>query len=61
MNLTMVDYNGNVLQEGIQQLYNKYYSISDDKKKSYSERYSDFIENLKVMKYSYVGDKFYNK
>lgn len=59
MNLTMIDYMGNVLQEGIQQSYNKYYSISKDEKKSYSERCSDFLENLKVMKYSYIGDKFY--
>ena len=59
MNLTLIDYNGNVLIEGVQQSYNKYYSISNNKKKTYSERYSDFIENLKVMKYTFVGDKFY--
>ena len=59
MNLTMIDYMGNVLQEGIQQSYNKYYSLPEKDKKSYSEEYSDFIENLKTMKCSYIGDKFY--
>ena len=59
MNLTMIDYMGNVIAEGIQQSYNKYYYISQDSKKSNAERYSDFIDNLKIMKCSYIGDKFY--
>lgn len=60
MNMTMIDYLGNVLQEGVQQSYNKYYKISDDEKKSSSEKYSKFLDDLKVMKYKYIGDKFYN-
>lgn len=59
MNLTMIDYMGNTILEGVQQSYNKYYYISEDEKKSYSESYSDFLENLKVMKCSYIGDEFY--
>ena len=59
MNLTMIDYRGNVIAEGIQQCYNKYYYIEKDNDKSNQERYSDFIDNLKIMKCNYIGDKFY--
>ena len=59
MNLTMIDYTGKVIIEGIQQSYNKYYYITDDEKKSTSEKYNEFLDGLKVMKYSYIGDKFY--
>ena len=59
MNLTMIDYSGNVLQENVEQSYNKFYNISSDEKKSYSEKYSDFLDNLKIMKYDFIGDKYY--
>lgn len=59
MNLTMIDYMGNVLQENVQQSYNKYYEISKDEKKSYSEKYSEFLEKLKTMKYDFIGDEYY--
>ena len=59
MNLTMIDYMGNVVAENIQQSYNKYYYISQDDKKSNQEKYSEFIDNLRTMKCTYIGDKFY--
>ena len=59
MNLTMIDYMGNVVAENVQQVYNKYYYISNDEKKSTAEKYSDFIDSLKVMKYKFIGDQFY--
>lgn len=58
--MTMIDSMGNVLQEGVEQSYNKYYKISNDEKKSYSDRYSKFLDDLKVMKSKFIGDKFYN-
>ncbi len=60
MNMTMIDSMGNILQEGVEQSYNKYYKISNDEKKSYSDRYSKFLDDLKVMKSKFIGDKFYN-
>lgn len=59
MSLTMIDYTGKIIFEGAEQTYNKYYYILEDSKKSYSERYSEFLENLKIMKCDYIGDKFY--
>lgn len=55
----MIDYTGKIIFEGAEQTYNKYYYILEDSKKSYSERYSEFLENLKIMKCDYIGDKFY--
>ena len=59
MNLTMIDYMGNVLQDNIEQSYNKYYQISNDSKKSNSEKYNEFLDNLKTMKYDFIGNKYY--
>jgi len=59
MNLKMLDMNGNIIVDNLQQVYNKYYYISGDKTVSYSERYSEFLNNLKVMKSEFVGDEFY--
>ena len=59
MNLTMIDYTGNVIADNVGQVYNKFYYISDNEKKSASERYSEFIDSLKVMKCTYIGDQFY--
>lgn len=61
MNLTLINYNGEVLIEGIQQDYIKYYYINNKEDKSNQENYGDFIEDLKVMKCNYIGDKFYSK
>ena len=61
MNLTMIDYMGNILIEGVQQSYNKYYYILRDDTKSNSQLYSEFLEDLKIMKCNYIGDKFYKK
>ena len=59
MNLTMIDYMGNILAENVQQSYNKYYYISDDDKKTAAEKYNEFIDNLKEIKCNYIGDQFY--
>lgn len=59
MNLSIVNADGKVVAENIQQVYNKYYVISSDKKIAYSKRYSDFLNSLKVLDYTFVGDEFY--
>jgi len=59
MNLNILDYNGNVIIENVQQIYNKTYSILGEKEEAYSKRYSDFLNDLKVLNYTFVGDEFY--
>ncbi len=59
MNLKILDFNGNVVADGIEQCYNKFYYISNDTSKPYSERYSDFLNGLKTMNNSFFGDEFY--
>ena len=59
LNLKLLNNDGEVMLEGIQQIYANYYQISDEKNKNYSTRYSDFINKLKSMEFHFVGDKFY--
>ena len=59
MNLQILNSEGTVIADNIQQVYNTIYEISNDKYTSYSERYSSFLNNLKTMKVKFVGDKFY--
>lgn len=59
MNLTIIDYMGNTIIENIQQSYNKYYYIQNEDNQIDNEKYNEFIDNLKVMKCKYIGDKFY--
>lgn len=59
MNLTMIDYMGNVIAENVQQSYSKYYYLSSEDKKSSSDKYNEFMDDLKTMKCVYIGDQFY--
>jgi len=59
MNLTIIDYNGNVIMENAGQIYDTYYYISNEEKKSSSEKYNQFIEDLRTMECTYIGDQFY--
>jgi len=59
LNLKLLNNDGEVMIDGIQQIYANYYQISDEKTKNYSTRYSDFINKLKSMEFHFVGDKFY--
>ena len=59
MNLKLLDYNGNTIIDNVQQVYLKNYSISNEKTGNYSLKYSNFLNSLKVMKYDFIGDRFY--
>ena len=59
LNFQMLDENGNTIIDNVQQIYNLEYKISDDSSLSYSERYSNFLSDLKSVNVSYVGDQFY--
>ena len=57
--LTAYDRDENVIIDNVEQIYNTYYSISDDENIKYADRYSDFLNNLKKMNVEFVGDEFY--
>ena len=59
LNLQILNEDGNVIIDNAQQIYNIEYKISDDDSLSYSEKYSEFLNNLKTMNVAYVGDQFY--
>ena len=47
--------------ENVEQIYSEFYKISNDKTKSFANRYSDFLTKIKDVEYNFVGDKFYEK
>jgi hypothetical protein len=60
MKLRIVNLDGNIVCDNLEQVYNKYYYISENENQSYSQRYSEFLSSLKVMTSTFVGDEFYN-
>jgi hypothetical protein len=60
MNFSLLNENGEVIMDGIEQIYGNYYKISTDKSQNYSSRYAAFIESVKDIDYSFVGDEFYS-
>lgn len=59
LKLKAYDRDGNLICENIEQIYDTYYSISDDENQKYADRYSNFLNNLKKISVEYVGDEFY--
>ena len=59
MSLSLLDSNGNVIMDGIEQIYGNYYQISSDKSIAYSSRYGMVLDQMKTIQYDFVGDKFY--
>lgn len=55
LNWKLLDSNGDTMIENIEQIYCDFYRNASDKKKSNKE----FIEDLKTLNFSFVGDKFY--
>lgn len=58
MNWKLIGYEGNVILENIEQIYDQYYSVENVRNK---EMYGKFEEDLKDLKYEFVGDKFYTE
>ncbi len=61
LNLYMIDSEGNIIGDEIEQVYTGFYKIDADTQKAYVSRYNDFIDNLKTLPCEFVGDKFYKK
>lgn len=60
MNFSIINANGNVLIDNVEQVYKNYYQISNDKSVAYATRYSQFLDDLKSIEYHFVGDNFYS-
>lgn len=54
----LVNYNGEVIFDGIEQIYDIVYELPNTSNKK-EEIYSEFINNLKELNYKFVGDRFY--
>lgn len=59
MSLQLLDWQGNVILDGIEQIYGNYYQISSDKSVAYSSRYGMALDIMKSIEYHFAGDEFY--
>lgn len=59
MNFSIINSNGEVIIDNVEQVYKNFYQISNDKSIAYATRYSQFLDNLKSIEYNFVGDTFY--
>ena len=59
MSLSLLDADGNVLLDGIEQIYGNYYKISSDKGVAYSSKYGIVLDEIKELEYNFPGDSFY--
>lgn len=59
MSLQLLDSEGNVIMDGMEQVYANYYQISSDKSVAYSSRYGIALDQMKAIEYNFVGDEFY--
>lgn len=57
-NWSLMNYDGEIIMEGIEQIYNQYYKFPTDNTKN-SKNYEEFEEKLKALNYRFVGDQFY--
>lgn len=55
---SLMNQDGNVICDGIEQIYDLYYKLPNDKEIQ-EENYLEFTENVKELEYSFPGDKFY--
>ena len=60
MNFSLINTNGDVILDNIEQIYKNYYQISNDKSVAYATRYSQLLEKIKGIEYNFVGDNFYS-
>ena len=60
LDFVMINYEGNIINENIDQIYSEFYKMEDSEEKADSD-YNNFIKKLKSINNEFVGDKFYQK
>lgn len=55
----IIDYTGNVIAEALENVYDINYKIEKSKDEEFEETQRKFIENLKDIRYFFVGDELY--
>lgn len=59
INWKLLNYNGQTIMDGVNQIYGNYYQISNDKTIPYVTRYEEFLNKIKDIEFHFAGDKFY--
>ena len=58
INWTLLNYDGELILDGIEQIYDIYYEMPTGNSRE-KENYAEFENNLRALNYKFVGDKFY--
>lgn len=58
MNWSLMNNEGEIIVDGIEQIYNQYYEYPEDNTKN-DKVYQEFEEKVKALNYRFVGDQFY--
>lgn len=59
MNWKLMNYNGEIIMDGIEEIYDQILELPDEKEID-EENYLIFENNLRELNYEFVGDKFYS-
>lgn len=59
MNWKLLNYDGETILDGIEQIYVNFYKISNDKSVPFVTRYEEFLDEIRDIEFNFVGDKFY--
>ena len=59
LDMKLLNNDGEVMLDGIEQIYANYYKKKKKKSKNYATRYTEFLNKLKNIEFHFVGDKFY--
>lgn len=57
-NWSLMNYDGEIILDGIEQVYNQYYVYPEENTKN-KKVYEEFEEKIKALNYRFVGDQFY--
>lgn len=57
-NWSLMNYDGEIIIDGIEQVYNQYYVYPEENTKN-KKVYEEFEEKIKALNYRFVGDQFY--
>lgn len=61
LSVDVINFDGEIIVRGAEQIYSEFYDISDDRLKPYANRYNEFLTNFRDVEFNFVGDKFYEK
>ena len=61
LSVDIINFDGEIVVRGAEQVYSEFYDISDDRLKPFANRYNEFLTHFRDVEFNFVGDRFYEK